>query len=217
MGQKKRLWKLTGYIFLALIVCTGLARQFQRMLLPQVTVAPLGAGTLTHQDVYTAILGEAGDGIVSWQVDERGYRYYGENQKANLVWTDNDGNERTEALKIAKKTRSKDGEWEFTMDAARLSENLPADTTISVWMESKIAYGHTLPLAALSMDADGYVIYTVETHQGVFSDVQTVHHWPVDVIDQDNVMAAVSSGQTDQVVTYTSKPLWDNMQVVIAE
>ncbi len=61
---------------------------------------PLGAGTLTHQDVYKAELEEDGDGAVSWQVDEQGYQYYGENQKASLVWTDNVGNQQTDVLKI---------------------------------------------------------------------------------------------------------------------
>lgn len=217
MNQKKRLWKLTGYILLALLVCTELAGQIQRMLLPQVAAAPLGAGTITHSDAYPAVFGEAGTGLVSWQVDEQGYEYYGENRKASLAWTDKNGAERTEVLKIAWQTQNVDGTWRFAMDAAKLSEELSEGADISVWMEKGTAYPYTVPLSALSMAADGYVVYIIETRQGVFNDEQIVQSRPVEVLDKDNTTAAVSAGWADKVVAYTSKPLWDRMQVVVVE
>lgn len=217
MKQKKRLWKLTGYILLALFICTGLAGQFRLMLLPQVTVAPLEAGTIIHQDIYSAVPGEAGSHIVSWQVDEQGYGYYGENQKASLIWTDQDGESRKEICKIADKVQNADGTWEFQLDITKLSGELPVDADVNVWMEAESEYDYILPLSALSMDADGYMIYVVETHQGIFADEQIVQGRPVTILDQDSAMAAVTPGWEDRVVTYTSKPLWSNMQVVIAE
>lgn len=217
MERKKRLWKLTGYILLALIVCTGLARQFQRMLLPQVAAVPLQAGTITHADAYPAVFGEAGAGLVSWQMDEDGYARYGENQKASLAWTDKDGESRTEVLKIAWQTQNPDGTWNFAMDAGKLSEELLENADISVWMERSAEYAYTVPLSAVSMNADGYVVYMIETHQGVFSDEQIVQGMPVEVLDQDGTLAAVSAGWADYVVAYTSKPLQDRMQVVTAE
>lgn len=217
MKQKKWLWKLTGYVLLVLVVCTGLARQFQQLLMPQVTAAPLAAGTITHEDVYPAVLGEAGSDMVSWQVDEQGYAYYGDNQKASLEWTNKDGESQQEVFKIADKKQNADGTWNFTMDIAKLSGKLQEDAAVSVWMELESEYDFTLPLSALSMNADGYTIYIIETHQGIFSDEQIVQERSVEVLDEDGVMAAVTPGWAEQVVTYTSKPLWSRMQVVIAE
>lgn len=215
MKQKKWLWKLTGYILLALVVCTGLARQFQRLLMPQVTAAPLEAGTITHEDAYPAVFGKAGSDMVSWQVDGQGYEYYGDNQKASLEWLDQDGERQREVFKIAGKEQNADGTWNFTMDIAKLSGKLQEDTDAAVWMELESEYDYTLPLSALSMDADGYLVFIIETHQGIFSDEQIVQGRPVDVVDTDGVMAAVTPGWADQVVTCTSKPLWSGMQVAV--
>lgn len=217
MEQKKRLWKLTGYVLLILAVCTGLAKQFRQMQMPQVTVAPIASGTILHEDVYPAVPDAAGDGTVRWQLDEQGYAHYGENRKAALMWTDADGGEQTEVFGIADKIQNPDGIWEFTMNIPELSARLLPDTQIQVRMEAGKEYEYTVPLSALSMDAYGYKVYTIETHQGIFSDEQRVQSWYVEVTDQDSVSAAVSSGRSEQVVAYTSKPLQNRMQVTVVQ
>ncbi|MDE7311890.1 MAG: hypothetical protein K2N87_09820 [Eubacterium sp.] len=212
---KIRLWKLTGYLLLALAVCTGMARQFQQIQMPQVTAAEVAAGTISHEASYPAVLNGEEDASVHWQLDAPGYAQYGENRKASLIWTGIDGKEHTEVFNITDKVQNADGTWDFSMDIPGVSGKVLQDQDACVKMETAKTYSHTLPLSALSMDGYGYLVYTIETHQGIFSDIQTVQSWYVEVLDQDSVTAAVSSVMQGKVVIYASKPLQNKMQVVI--
>lgn len=218
---KVRLWKLTGYLLLALAVCTGMARQFQQMQMPQVTAAQVAAGTILHEASYPAVLNAKEDASVHWQLDAPGYAQYGESRKASLAWMGVDGKEHTEVFRIADKVQHTDGTWDFSIDISGLSgktlQEVLQDKDACVKMETEKTYSYTLPLSALSMDGYGYLIYTIETHQGIFSDIQTVQSWYVEVLDQDSVTAAVSSGGQGKAVIYASKPLQNKMQVVITK
>lgn len=216
MNKKRRLRKLTGCVFLALLLCTALARQFEMLLLPQVLTAALGAGTVMHQDTYPA----TADGFkVSWMIDAAEYEYYKDTRKAGLTWTCADGREREELFKITRKKENTDGTWTFMLNAKKISKEGVDGLygTLSVCMENEVSYPYTLPLSALSMDTDGYMAFAVQTKQGLFSDVQTVTRIPLRVVDQDSNTAAVSSGWAQRVVTYTSRPLAEGMRVVTAD
>lgn len=216
MKKKRRLRKLTGCVFLVFLLCTALARQFEMLLLPKVLTAAIGAGTVTHQSTYPA----TAEGFkVSWIIDKAEYEYYKDTRKAGLTWICADGREREELFKITHKKENTDGTWTFMLNAKKISKEGVGGLfgTLSVCLENEVSYPYTLPLSALSMDADGYMVFAVQTKQGLFSDVQTVTKIPLRVLDQDSHTAAVSSGWAERVVTYTSRPLAEGMRVVTAD
>lgn len=216
MPGRKRLQKFTGCVFLFLIICTALARQFQMLLLPQVMTVVPKPGTVLHKDVYPAI---AQGWKVSWMVDREGYEYYADSSRAVLRFTGADGGIRSERFKIKDKQENGDGTWTFLLNAKKLAQKGENGLfgALSVCMENEISYEYTLPLSALSMGKDGYMVFAVKTRQGLFSDEQTVVCVPQRVLDQDQDTAAVSAGWTERIVAYTSRPLAEGMRVVIAK
>lgn len=216
MKKKRRLRKLTGCVFVILILCTALARQFKALLLPQVMTAALEPGKVIHRDSYPAV---ADGWTVSWVVDSQGYGYYADVTKAELSWMDADGQKQTDILRITDKQKKRDGTWTFFLDAEKISAEAGSGMsgTLQVSMQSEISYPYTLPVSALSKDGDGYMVFAVQTKQGLFSDEQTVWRVPQTVLDQDSYTAAVSSGWAGRVAVYTSRPLADDMRVVVVE
>ena len=216
---KKRVRRLTCAVFLALAVCTGASRQIQQMLLPKVSVAPVEKGSVTHGGDYPAAWADEAAGIVSWQVEGDAYAYFTDVSDINFCWSDAEGEGQTRVFPILERRQGPDGSWTCAADVSELAAEAGALDLSGAYVSMKKTtdYDYTVPVSALSRRGDSYVVYTIETTQGVFSDEQTAQEWPVTVLDRDGVRAAVSTGRYGEVVTYASKPLASRMRVAVTQ
>ncbi len=108
-----------------------------------------------------------------------------------------------------------------TVFEARLGsfeQEIPLHSVPVITCSKTVAVGTVVPLSALTdMGGGNYLLYVVDTSQGIFGEEHVVKEIGVQKLGDDNVKAVIV-GEVEEnakVATYASKPLKDGMAVAI--
>ena len=206
--RKKRLLRLAAAVFLGLLACTAVSLQVDALFYPQVEAGFPQSGCLSRQFELEALAD--GQGNISFQLPAEELGFVPQQLEAEYR---REGSSDWTVLETEQLAREGEG-WSFPAP----SGTAPGEpVTVRLLLKSQ-EHRMLLPETAVKSLGREQFVYAVMERNGLFGTESYLLEIPAEVVERDGIYAAVEAAAvSDQVVFYSSRPLYDGMTVSVVE